>query len=778
MTITALPPAPQPSDSQEAFNTKAFSFVAALNQFGAEANALAEQANSDAGTASTQAGIASEKADIATSAAESALLSKNTAEASAATAVDAAAQAQTSGSAVALKNDLASSDPAKGAAMVGIGAGRTQADKNAEHVSLKDFGIENIIFDGDSITEGNTIGGFKYSNYFKTLSYCNNVINTPNYAVGGAWIPVGSNSGNNITDRYNNTVRALRPAANGGSGAKRVGLHILIGTNDLSPAYGNMSAATVIANLTAYATQAMSDGFTLILGTILPRSDSGGWLSLDAEANRLAVNDAIKKGVIPADIVVDYASVLTDSRDAEMFHDKIHPTIGGSKRIAEHLNRVMLSGVSDKHSIGNTISSPKISGRMEMDYNSYAVFGKAYMETSIGTDNNNSTGFVVMKDLNEATADVGSWQYAAGIGGGLRLQALNDANNSAKNIMKWSRTGLNSGYSTQFRGNMKPEDVTGWFEAGSAYQKTILGHDNGSGAGFLIFENLGITAADEKRWEFSCDTSTNEIAFRAVNDAISNSNIAWSILRSGYVPSNMVINAILRPRTDNARTLGTASYRWSVVYAATGTINTSDANAKQQIRELSEAERAVAVRIKGLLKAFRFNDAVAEKGDAARWHFGVIAQEVQAAFKAEGLSAEQYGLFCYDEWEETSEEIETDSSDPDAYTKTEYVQKSIQIVVPVQEVQVVDGKATLVTVEKEDRQFIYEELPVFDPDGNQVMVIDHPGTDEIEPTYKPVTHQAPVMEPVTKYFKQVIRPAGGRFGIRYEELLAFVVSAL
>jgi len=36
----------------------------------------------------------------------------------------------------------------------------------------------------------------------------------------------------------------------------------------------------------------------------------------------------------------------------------------------------------------------------------------------------------------------------------------------------------------------------------------------------------------------------------------------------------------LKPTTDNGQTLGTASNRWSVVYAATGTINTSDERAK------------------------------------------------------------------------------------------------------------------------------------------------------------------------------------------------------
>ena len=103
-----------------------------------------------------------------------------------------------------------------------------------------------------------------------------------------------------------------------------------------------------------------------------------------------------------------------------------------------------------------------------------------------------------------------------------------------------------------------------------------------------------------------------------------------------------------RPTVDNTRALGTASFRYTVVYATTGTINTSDASEKQQIRELSDAEQRTAQRVKKLIRAFKWNDAVEAKGDDARIHFGVIAQDVQEAFAAEGLDASKYGLFCSD----------------------------------------------------------------------------------------------------------------------------------
>ena len=106
-----------------------------------------------------------------------------------------------------------------------------------------------------------------------------------------------------------------------------------------------------------------------------------------------------------------------------------------------------------------------------------------------------------------------------------------------------------------------------------------------------------------------------------------------------------------RPWSDNAFTLGTSIQRWSEVYAANGTINTSDATEKQQIRPIDDAERRTAQRIKGLIRAFKWNEAVELKGDGARIHFGVMAQDVEAAFAAEGLDASKYGLFCRDTWD-------------------------------------------------------------------------------------------------------------------------------
>jgi len=143
-------------------------------------------------------------------------------------------------------------------------------------------------------------------------------------------------------------------------------------------------------------------------------------------------------------------------------------------------------------------------------------------------------------------------------------------------------------------------------------------------------------------------------------------NVGINVTPSGAykleVVGNIYINGDTRlkstyPIVDNVYSIGTASFRWAVVYAGTGTINTSDAKLKQDIENLEQAELNVAAAIKGLIKKFRFIDAVTEKGDDARIHVGVIAQEVEQAFVAENLDPRRYALFCEDTLEDGSKRL-------------------------------------------------------------------------------------------------------------------------
>jgi len=124
------------------------------------------------------------------------------------------------------------------------------------------------------------------------------------------------------------------------------------------------------------------------------------------------------------------------------------------------------------------------------------------------------------------------------------------------------------------------------------------------------------------------------------------------------------------PNPDNYVTLGWSGGRFVQVYAVSGTINTSDRNEKQDIEDLSEAEKRVATAAKGLIKKYRWIDAVQKKGDDARIHVGIIAQDLQAAFESEGLDPHRYGMFCSDTWWEKDRTVPA-TEDKEEHTVTD-----------------------------------------------------------------------------------------------------------
>ena len=111
--------------------------------------------------------------------------------------------------------------------------------------------------------------------------------------------------------------------------------------------------------------------------------------------------------------------------------------------------------------------------------------------------------------------------------------------------------------------------------------------------------------------------------------------------------------------------LGGAANQWRDIFLANSPTVSSDANLKQDVRDLSAAELATATAIKSIMKAYRFKAAYAFKGDDARIHVGVMAQDVRQAFENNGLDATRYGLFCEDVWYE----VDGQAADPNTHTK-------------------------------------------------------------------------------------------------------------
>lgn len=107
------------------------------------------------------------------------------------------------------------------------------------------------------------------------------------------------------------------------------------------------------------------------------------------------------------------------------------------------------------------------------------------------------------------------------------------------------------------------------------------------------------------------------------------------------------------PGVDNSTVLGYTGHRWSAVYAASGTIVTSDETYKTFTTPSDDEaarEANAAKEIRCSLRRYKFNESVAAKGfESARTHFGVGAQTVESILMSNGLNPDNYAFLCKDE---------------------------------------------------------------------------------------------------------------------------------
>lgn len=179
-----------------------------------------------------------------------------------------------------------------------------------------------------------------------------------------------------------------------------------------------------------------------------------------------------------------------------------------------------------------------------------------------------------------------------------------------------------------------------------AFNSTVIYSDNEiyfQDAGLYLPNNKSVRIADSvgtyknlaslgsgNDFRFGDDTGAN------FTNVESGSGGIYHVVSGANVTQTFTGN--FRPVPDGSVNLGGPSNRWSTVYATTGTINTSDANDKKDIRSLSDKEKAVGVALRALIRAYKW------KAGPEETYVGVIAQDVIAAFDAEGLDVGSYGI--------------------------------------------------------------------------------------------------------------------------------------
>lgn len=121
-------------------------------------------------------------------------------------------------------------------------------------------------------------------------------------------------------------------------------------------------------------------------------------------------------------------------------------------------------------------------------------------------------------------------------------------------------------------------------------------------------------------------------------------NAAGNIWFSGYpysfgtTASGLHVAAPLFPGGDAQYPLGLSNFRWNTVYAASGTIVTSDRDAKHDIDYDMSRYAALFDRLRPV--SFRYDD-----GTSGRSHVGYIAQDVEEAMTEAGLTSLDFAGF-------------------------------------------------------------------------------------------------------------------------------------
>lgn len=108
----------------------------------------------------------------------------------------------------------------------------------------------------------------------------------------------------------------------------------------------------------------------------------------------------------------------------------------------------------------------------------------------------------------------------------------------------------------------------------------------------------------------------------------------------------------LKPNATGSYSLGTSSFYPNNIYSQNAVTVVSDVNYKANVKVLSEEEEyQTLISAVGSVpfSAWQLKSAIAEKGEgSARWHVGVIAQQVKSAITDAGLDWTKYGLITYE----------------------------------------------------------------------------------------------------------------------------------
>ena len=199
---------------------------------------------------------------------------------------------------------------------------------------------------------------------------------------------------------------------------------------------------------------------------------------------------------------------------------------------------------------------------------------------------------------------------------------------------------------------------TGWSYGASV---SVYGKDSADNSGVCFIRAYdGIHANDVTFYPIGTILFGSNFAFN--NDTtfrIGSVNGFYSLFRYDGVYWNNSDHFI--PLNNLVISLGGGGNAWKDCFLLNAPVVVSDSRAKTQTQDVDDKLLDAWSNVE--IKTDKMVSAVEKKGEKARYHIGYLAQDIQAECEKQGINASNYGLFCYDEWEEQeeiSEEIETE----------------------------------------------------------------------------------------------------------------------
>ena len=266
------------------------------------------------------------------------------------------------------------------------------------------------------------------------------------------------------------------------------------------------------------------------------------------------------------------------------------------------------------------VNGLSVSDRFQVDADGYLTCSGASISGAIRATSLNVTGASIT-GLTVDAANVTGNLSASRINGGIL-----DFNNFSVNHLSANdiTTGLLSADYIKLGGDMAVYDslssgtVGGW-----------LGYTTGAygGAGIHMQSGLGEVVATASGAKLCYGGNT-----LSVTEGGAQTNCRTA------VGGDLVVSGSAAPAYDGAGSLGFSDYRWSAVYAQTGTISTSDREKKTEISYALERYDALFDKLRPA--SYRFKD-----GTSGRTHTGLVAQDVEQALRACGLTGQDFAAF-------------------------------------------------------------------------------------------------------------------------------------